>query len=187
MSNRLKDIHTGLFYGSDTGNTEAVTQDLLKLWNLTPVTDIAAGMMTVEDYNKFDFIILGLSTWYDGDLQSDFENFFDEFKTIDFTNKIVAMYGLGDQYGYGRYFIDGLGILGEVIEQNGGKLIGLWPCADYDYEESKAQYNDELFYGLALDDDNEMHKTPERLQLWLDQISKELQENLHVIKSPVSV
>lgn len=183
----IERLTVGLFYGSDTGNTETVTQDLLKQWTLTPITDIEAGIMTVQDYDKFNFIILGLSTWYDGELQSDFENFFEEFKTIDFTGKIVAMYGLGDQYGYGRYFVDGLGILGEIILQNGGTLIGLWPCADYDYEESKAQYNDELFYGLALDDDNEMHKTPERLAQWLSQIEMELKLNLNIVQEVAQV
>ena len=28
------------------------------------------------DFNRFDVLILGLSTWYDGDLQSDWENYF---------------------------------------------------------------------------------------------------------------
>lgn len=66
---------------------------------------------------RFGFIIIGHSTWYDGELQSDFEAFFDEFQTIDFTYKIVALYGLGDQYGYDEYFVDGLGVLGEVVLQ----------------------------------------------------------------------
>ncbi|MEL6719317.1 MAG: flavodoxin domain-containing protein, partial [Bacteroidota bacterium] len=122
-----KDIKVGLFFGSDTGTTEAITQDFKELWNLTDLEVIEACDMKVEDYAPFNFIILGLPTWYDGDLQSDFEDFFDDFKTIDFTDKIVAMYGLGDQYGYAEYFVDGLGILGKVILENGGKIIGHWP------------------------------------------------------------
>lgn len=172
----LQNIRVGLFYGSDTGNTETVTNDLVDAWTLTPITTIEAGVMTVADYDRYDVILLGLSTWYDGDLQSDFENFFEEFKTIDFTGKVVAIYGLGDQYGYGEYFVDGVGILAKVVLANGGTLIGHWPCADYDYEASKAQYTDELFYGLALDDDNEMHKTPERLQKWIAQLTTELEQ-----------
>ena len=39
------------------------------------------GLLEFDDY---DFLILGLSTWFDGDLQSDWEVFFDTFKRINF-------------------------------------------------------------------------------------------------------
>lgn len=179
-------IRVGLFYGSDTGNTDAVTSDLIAQWSKTPITAIEACDMTISDYDRFDFIFIGLSTWYDGDLQSDFEDFFEDFKLINFTDKVVALYGLGDQYGYAEYFVDGLGILGKVIEENGGKIIGLWPCDGYDYLESKAQYSDSLFYGLALDDDNEVHMTPHRLKKWLAQVENELTVELEKKAVPKS-
>ena len=137
--------------------------------------------MTVADYARFDIIFIGLSTWYDGELQSDFEEFFDQFQTIDFSNKIVAMYGLGDQYGYDEYFVDGLGILGEVILQNGGKIIGMWPIEGYEFAQSKGQYNEELFYGLALDEDNQMEKTEERLNKWIKQVERELMQTIELL------
>ncbi|MEM0991482.1 MAG: flavodoxin [Bacteroidota bacterium] len=170
----MEDIKVGLFFGSDTGTTEAITQDFKELWELTELEVIEACDMKVEDYARFEFIIIGLSTWYDGDLQSDFEDFFEDFKTIDFTNKIVAMYGLGDQYGYEEYFVDGLGILGKVILENGGKIIGHWPIEGYDYSESKGQLNDTHFYGLALDEDNQMEMTQDRLEKWIKQVEVEL-------------
>ena len=175
-----EDIKIGLFFGSDTGTTEAITQDFKELRNLTDQEVIEACDMKVEDYARFDFIFIGLPTWYDGDLQSDFEDFYDDFKTIDFTNKIVAMYGLGDQYGYAEYFVDGLGILGKVILENGGKIIGHWPIEGYDFEESKGQLNDTHFYGLALDEDNQMELTEERLKKWIKQVESELKECLEL-------
>ncbi len=39
------------------------------------------GLLEFDDY---DFLILRLSTWFDGDLQSDWEVFFDTFKRINF-------------------------------------------------------------------------------------------------------
>lgn len=169
-------LRFGLFFGSDTGNTEVITQDLVDMWDLSELEVIDACIMKVEDYARFDVIVIGLPTWYDGELQSDFEAFFDDFKTIDFSNKTVAMYGLGDQYGYADYFVDGLGILGEVILRNDGKIIGMWPREGYDFTYSKGLYNDELFYGLALDEDNEMHLTKDRLSDWLDQVKRELEQ-----------
>lgn len=169
----IEEITIGLFYGSDTGNTEEIAKELGKKWSLTQIELIDAAEMTIEDYSRYDYIIIGLSTWYDGDLQSDFEEFFEEFKTIDFTGKTIAMFGLGDQYGYGEYFVDSLGILGEVILENGGHIIGMWPDAEYDYSESKAIYKEGLFYGLAIDEDNEVHLTQERLEKWVSQIGVE--------------
>ncbi|MEN0006684.1 MAG: flavodoxin [Bacteroidota bacterium] len=170
----IDELKVGLFFGSDTGATESVTHDLVESWQLTKLEVIEASIMKVEDYARYDFIFIGLSTWYDGDLQSDFEDFYEDFQTIDFTGKIIAMYGLGDQHGYDEYFVDSLGILGEVILQNGGKIIGMWPIEGYEFSKSKGQFNESLFYGLALDEDNQLDQTQDRLERWLAQVEQEL-------------
>lgn len=163
----------GLIYGSDTGMTEEVTHSIVDLCSLD-IDVIEADVVKVSDFDRYDKLILGLSTWYDGDLQSDWEMFFDDFKTIDFQGKKVALFGLGDQYGYGEYFIDGVGILAEIILENGGKITGYWPTKGYDYTESKAEITDEnLFYGLALDEDNQPELTPERLKKWILQVEED--------------
>ena len=68
-------------------------------------------------------------------------NTIDEFKTKDFSNKTFCLFGLGDQEGYAEYFIDGVGMLAEVIIENGGTIIGNWSTEGYDYEESKGEIN----------------------------------------------
>lgn len=173
---KLSELKTGLFYGTETGNTEEVANSIEKLWKINELEVVKADEMTVDDYAQFDIIIIGLPTWYDGELQSDFDEFFDDFETIDFTGKIVALFGLGDQVGYPEYFVDSLGILGEVILKNGGKIIGMWPREGYDFDESKALYNDELFYGLPLDFENQSEMTQSRIEDWLKQLEKELQQ-----------
>lgn len=99
-----------LFYGSETGVTDDITRDFAKLWKHDTLDLMEIGDATAIDFKKYERLILALSTWYDGDLQSDWEDFFDDFKTIDFTNKTVAIFGLGDQIGYAEYFVDGIGI-----------------------------------------------------------------------------
>lgn len=163
-----------LIYGSDTGMTEEIVHTIVDSWSASEIEVIEVSTVKKEDWKKYDNFILGLSTWYDGDLQSDWEDYFEEFKTVDFTNKTVAIFGLGDQYGYGEFFVDGVGILAKVVLENGGKLIGKWSTEDYDFVKSKGQIEGEdNFYGLALDEDNEPEKTPERLQKWLNQIESE--------------
>ena len=83
------------------------------------------------------------------------------------------MIGLGDQLGYDDYFVDGIGMLSEVILENGGTIIGNWPSEDYDFSASKGLKDDSTFYGLALDEDNEHQKTPEKIEKWLVQLQEE--------------
>lgn len=164
----------GIIYGSDTGMTEEITHNIVDEWSVSDIEVIEVTNVSHSDFERFEFLILGLSTWYDGDLQSDWESYFDEFKTIDFSNKTIALFGLGDQYGYGEYFIDGVGMLAEVIIANGGNIIGKWPTKNYDYTESKAEIiGENLFYGLAIDEDNEPELTQGRLKEWLGQLENE--------------
>jgi len=56
----------GLFFGSDTGNTEAVSKMIQKKLGkkLVEVKDIAKS--TKEEIAEFDLLILGIPTWYYG-------------------------------------------------------------------------------------------------------------------------
>jgi len=172
----MKDIKIGLFVGSDTGNTEVIASDFIDAWNYCPIDLINAYDMTLDNFNQYEVIILALSTWYDGELQSDFDRFYTDFTTIDFSGKTVALFGLGDQYGYPEYFVDGIGILGEVVLKNGGKIIGMVPSEDYHYEASKGLFNETTFYGLPLDEDNQIELTEERLTNWIKQLEEELND-----------
>ena len=161
-----------LIYGSDTGNTELVTEDLVKLLSNVEVTTVAD--LTPEDWDH-DKFILGIPTWYDGELQSDWEEYFEEFKTIDFTDKTVAIFGLGDQLGYDEWFCDGIGILAEIILKNGGRVIGYTDKDEsYDFDSTpKSIIKDDVFYGLCIDEDNQGELTQERLSKWVEQIKLE--------------
>lgn len=163
----------GLFYGSDTGCTEAVSEMIQEQMGEDVVELLDAYDISKDDFDKYDKIIIGLSTWHDGQLVSAWDDFFDDFKEVDFNGKTVAIFGLGDQYGYSTYFIDGVGILGEVVLENGGTLIGKWPTEGYEHDESKADMGDGNFMGLAIDEDNQDEMTEERVTKWVTQIKGE--------------
>lgn len=158
----------GLFYGSDTGMTEDISKDIIEYWDGATIETYEVCNIKPSDFDNYSNIIIGLSTWYDGDLQSDWEDFYDDFKTVDFTGKTVALYGLGDQIGYADYFADGVGILAKVILENGGNIIGNWSTEGYDYDESKADMGNGNFYGLLIDEDNQNELTSERIKGWLN-------------------
>ncbi|MEM6967011.1 MAG: flavodoxin domain-containing protein, partial [Bacteroidota bacterium] len=69
----------GIIYGSDTGVTEEITQVIVEMLNDDSVEVIEVDAVKESDFRKFDLLLLGLSTWYDGDLQSDWEDYFDTF------------------------------------------------------------------------------------------------------------
>ena len=82
-----------LVYGSDTGNTENVIDNYL-LSIFEPYFDIetlSVSQISPDDWTSHDFYILSIPTWYDGELQSDWEDYFEEFKTIDFTGRSHIM------------------------------------------------------------------------------------------------
>jgi flavodoxin I len=163
----------GLFYGSDTGITGGIAVEIKRALepNFT-IEEYDVQKFNEEDFAEYDKMIIGLSTWYDGQLQSDWDTYVERFANIDFTGKIVAMYGLGDQDSYGEWYCDGMGIIGQLVKDNGGTLIGKWPTEGYDFIESKAQHENGYFCGLALDEDVQPEMTEGRLDNWCSIISK---------------
>lgn len=162
----------GLFWGSDTGMTEEIVTVLIDLLPQQTIDSINVFNASIEQFAPYEQLILGLSTWYDGELQSDWDEFFEQFQQVDFTNKKVALFGLGDQEGYAEFFVDGIGIIGEVVVQNGGTIFGKWPTKGYEYEASKA-VQDQHFLGLVIDEDNQPEQTDERLEQWVQQLHEE--------------
>ncbi|WP_448211937.1 flavodoxin FldB [Colwellia sp. MEBiC06753] len=174
----------GLFYGSTTCYTEIAAEKIqatiqatgnntgCNLVELNNIKDVSLSL--IADY---DLLILGISTWDYGELQEDWESHWQELAGIDFSNKIVALFGMGDQIGYTEWFQDALGMLHEVVEAQGGHVIGYWPNQGYEFEASKALTADKSqFVGLALDEDNQYNQSDERISQWCQQILAEIDE-----------
>ena len=177
-----------LYYGSDTQNTHRVVQEtILPLLRLAGVAvhDKLIPELCDNDWRDHDFFVLGVPTWYYGELQSDWEAYFDHFKTIDFKGKTVALFGLGDQWGYDEWFIDGVGILAEALIANGAELVCPWPTKGYDFQKSRALKNAGEFYGLALDEDNQYDLTHSRCEAWVKLVVAELDSRLTSIARAV--
>ena len=160
----------GLIYGSDSGSTEDVSSKIAKKFKDYDITILEIKDVDEKIILSFDFLIFGLSTWYVGELQSDWENYFEDFKKINFSGKVIALFGLGDQWGYDYNFVDGIGIIGKEIIANNGVIIGHWPIDGYEFQESKGLISDTHFYGLAIDEDNQYELTDKRVDEWCNLI-----------------
>tara|TARA_Y100001972_G_scaffold32436_1_gene40153 strand:+ start:148 stop:660 length:513 start_codon:yes stop_codon:yes gene_type:complete len=166
-----------LIYGSDTGNTEIIQQDIVDLLDKHDVSVVDLADIEPSDWDSHEFYILGIPTWYDGDLQSDWEDYFPTFEELDFNGKTFTIFGLGDQVGYAEWFCDGVGILAKAILKNGGKVIGYTNKDEtYDFENSLALKDKNTFYGLCLDEDNQPEETAKRINNWVKQIESYINE-----------
>ena len=170
MSN--KDI--AIIYGSDTGATENVAKSIHQKIGEDKADLLEVNKVSPDDFKKYSTILMGVPTWYIGELQSDWDYFFSDFEKIDFTGIKTTYFGLGDQLGYPDSFVDGIGILAKVVLKNGGEVFGSWSTEGYDFDESLGVNPDGDFYGLVVDDDNQHEMTEERIDKWLSQISSHI-------------
>jgi len=164
----------GLFFGSDEGNTEGVAFRIEQCLGEENVDVLDIGEATQLDFAAYDKLIMGIPTWDFGQLQSDWDDFWNDLIEIDFTGKTVALFGLGDQFGYGDFFLDAMGMLHEVIVKRGATIVGHWPIEGYEFDASKAKVEGEdAFVGLALDEDQQPELTNPRIEKWCQKIVDE--------------
>lgn len=167
-------MQIGIFYGSDTGNTQVAAETMQSLctWAEVEIFDIADCELANMD--QFQHLIFGIPTTDCGEVQADWEDFFALLAEIDWSNKSVALYGLGDQFAYGEFFLDAMGILHQQLEALSVHIVGQWPVEGYTFSSEVAlNESKNAFLGLALDDDNEDELTEGRIALWLEQLEKE--------------
>ncbi|WP_261887335.1 flavodoxin FldB [Vibrio aerogenes] len=168
-----------LFYGSTTCYTEMTAEkirailgeDLVDIHNVkeTPLTEMEA----------YDFLILGISTWDFGEIQEDWHAVWNQIQQLNLHGKFIALYGLGDQQGYGEWYLDAMGLLHDELSSCGVTFLGYWPNQGYEFESSKALTEDgNHFVGLALDEDSQYELTDERLANWCEQILTEYRDTL---------
>lgn len=162
---------TAIFFGSSTGNCEEVAEKIsLKLGKIE-VFDLSGTK--VEKINDYDKVIIGSSTWGDGELNDDWEDVWSDFSKLDFSNKTVALFGLGDQESYSDEFTSAMGIIYEQIKSAGANVIGFTSTEGYYHDGSKAQIDDK-FVGLVIDEDNQSDLTDERIENWINEIKSEI-------------
>lgn len=157
---------TTIVYGSDGGATKAVAARIAKKTNGKAV-DIKTAAQ--GDFESCTLLILGVPTYGEGDLQSDWEDHLEKLQAANLTNKKVALFGLGDQETYPDSFLDAMGILYDQVVEQGADVIGFTETDGFSYTNSLAE-RDGKFVGLALDEDTQPGKTGKRITAWINQL-----------------
>ncbi|MBQ9214875.1 MAG: flavodoxin [Bacteroidales bacterium] len=163
---------TVIIYGSTTGNAASAAQTIAeKLGNGAAVKE--AGSASKSDLTDYDNIILGSSTWGDGELQDDWFGFLPTIKEVGLAGKTVAVFGVGDQFSYSDTYVNAMGELYDAATAAGANVIGATSTDGYSFNESTA-VRDGKFVGLALDYDNQGDLSDDRIAAWVAQISPSL-------------
>ncbi len=170
----------GLFYGSTTCYTEMAAEKIQAEIGEQYIDIFNIKDVPLTQCYQYDIIIFGISTWDYGEIQEDWEAHWQDVSDLNLSDKMVALYGMGDQIGYSDWFQDALGLLHDVVIAQGAYVFGYWPNIGYEFAASKALTDDQKnFVGLALDEDNQYQLSDERIKTWCQQIKKEIDEVLN--------
>lgn len=114
-----------VIYGSTTGTTENIAQIVAQKMKSSE-KDVAvknAASLDSEELIDYDLILLGCSTWGDGELQHDFIGFEEKLRGVDLNGKKAAVFGPGES-SYPQ-FCKAVDILEEALKKCGAELISL--------------------------------------------------------------
>lgn len=159
-------------YGSDNGSTENIATTIASKSGGKAINIAAAD---VGDLENCDLLILGTPTTGSGTLQTDWNERLDLLNEAKLSGKKIALFGLGDQFGYPDSFVDAMGSLYDIVTEKGATVIGATPTSGYEFATSLA-VRDGKFVGLALDEDGQSAKTPARITSWIAQVTSQSAE-----------
>lgn len=162
-----------LIYSFNTTKSKNAAKKIIAEFGEDKIESLNAEDITGEEFMKYNKYILSLPTWFDGELPNYWDEFVPELEDLPLKGKTFALFGLGDQKNYSENFGDALGIMAEIIEQAGGKIIGSTEVEGYSFENSKA-LRDGKFVGLLLDQDNQAKLSGKRIKDWVANIGPKL-------------
>lgn len=161
-----------IIYSFNTKKTGKIATQVQEAFRDDSIEMVNAEEITEELFLSFDRVIMGVATWFDGELPNYWDEFVPALEDMDLSGKKFALFGLGDQKGYPENFLDGVGIMAEILESAGATLVGFTSTEGYEFESSRAQ-RQETFTGLAIDYENQGSMNDQRVADWVDQLKNE--------------
>jgi len=163
---------TAIIYSFNTKKTGKIAERIKEEFGDDNLIPLNAEEITEESFLSFDQFILGVPTWFDGELPNYWDEFVPALEDMDLKGKKFALFGLGDQKGYPENFLDGLGTMAEILEVQGASMVGFTSTDGYEFESSRAARGDQ-FMGLAIDYENQGSMNKDRVKTWVTQLKSE--------------
>ena len=163
---------TAIIYSFNSTKTAKIAEKIQNVFKDKSIEMVNAEDITEEQFLAYDNYILGVPTWFDGELPNYWDEFVPALEDLKLKGKTFALFGLGDQIGYPENFVDGMGIMAEILEAQGASLVGFTSTRGYEFESSRA-VRGEQFSGLAIDYENQGSLNKERVAAWVEQLRSE--------------
>ncbi len=171
----------GIFFGTDTGRTRRVAKLIAQRLGEAADAPLNINRVTAADLAAYRVLILGTPTLGDGELPgldngaqtASWLEFMPQLEGQDWSDKTVAIFGLGDQDKYPNEFVDAIAILHDAVTGCGAKVVGETAAEGYRFNRSQSVV-DGRFLGLALDQINQAALTEVRVDAWLADIQPHL-------------
>lgn len=114
-----------IIYGSTTGNTEAASKAIESVLSSqgVEVTVVDACDTNVDQIGDYDLVVLGASTWGEGDIQDDFVSFYEEMSNAQFDGKEVAVFGCGDNDMFPHCFCKAVDLIEGKAKESGANIV----------------------------------------------------------------
>lgn len=164
---------TAIIYSFNSNKTAKAAEKIIEVFGKDKIQVLNAEEITQEEFLSCDNLILGVPTWFDGELPNYWDEFVPALKDLNMKGKTIAIFGLGDQAGYPENFADGIGVMGHLLRDRGAKLVGYTDNEKYEFESSRALENGK-FMGLVLDQENQARLSKGRIEKWVAGLKKEL-------------
>ena len=165
-------MKTGIFYGSATGTTADVARRIGKALGVADADIHDVADTAPDKVGDYDLLVIGSSTWGNGELEDDWYDFLAGMQVLDLKGKKIAIFGCGDE-SMSETFCNAVGILYDRLRDTGANFIGEYPATEYSFEHSDAA-DGATMRGLLLDEVNPPALPDSRIEKWTAKVKEEL-------------
>lgn len=158
----------GIFYGSATGTTADIAERIASALNIDKSDVYDVANVSPDTLGEYETLILGSSTWGDGDLEDDWYDFLAGASILDLKGRRIALFGCGDE-NMSETFCNAVGEIYERLQATGAEFIAPFNTDGYSFGHSKAIVDGKAV-GLLIDQVNHPELTDGRIAAWVKEL-----------------
>lgn len=162
----------GIFYGSTTGTTEHIAKEIASDMGIRDIDIHDVRNTSPSVLGDYDVILIGSSTWGDGEIQDDMHDFIDGAGVVSLKGKYVGVFGCGDDT-MSETFCNAVGKIYDAMKKTGATMVGDFNADGYEFDHSDAEINGRVV-GLLIDNVNHDNLTSEKIKEWTDEIIRQI-------------
>ena len=162
----------GIFYGSNTGYTADVAVRISEKMDVARADVYDVAGTAPSKLGEYDIIVIGSSTWGDGDMENDMADFIDGAQALDLKGKKIAIFGCGDET-MTDTFCNAVGEIYRRLQPTGAEFIAPFNADGYTFTHTGAMVDGKIV-GMVIDDVNHPELTDEKIDLWIEEIKRSL-------------